>query len=293
MRGNPGGILSRDVMSNLFLKKRTGRSVIQTVRLQRKTSMFPIAATLAVLTGRVLRVRERDRAGALQDHDRALLALARTASARPRPDTLSARRRLCAHDHDGRIRHLWLSARLLSPVNGRFVEEPQDSLLETEKRRGYARLYRLLTLVAWCTAEARRFRIPVPATITLRPWPSRTLLFPQIEVLRTYHAARPPPELPSARPRRISRCSLYWRDRAVPPHHGQGREAGTRAVRQRVVLHRSVASISVFTPTYQPNQPPDMPLLQDAGPDGGEGATAEATSLCSLPLSCRKSSCAG
>ena len=142
MRGNPGGILEQSiVMSNLFLK--SGQEIVSVRSRANETQSYgtrvaPAFPTLpmAVLTDEYSASASEIVAGALQDHDRALL-VGQTSFGKGLVQTL--------FPLDGGYALKITTAKWYTPsgrsiqrerkfVNGRFVEEPQDSL-ETEAKK--------------------------------------------------------------------------------------------------------------------------------------------------------------
>ena len=142
MRGNPGGILEQSIqMSNLFLKP--GQEIVSVRSRANETQSYgtriaPAFPTLpmAVLTDEYSASASEIVAGALQDHDRALL-VGQTSFGKGLVQTL--------FPLDGGYALKITTAKWYTPsgrsiqrerkfVNGRFVEEPQDSL-ETEAKK--------------------------------------------------------------------------------------------------------------------------------------------------------------
>ena len=142
MRGNPGGILEQSIqMSNLFLRQ--GQEIVSVRSRANETQSYgtrtaPAFPTLpmAVLTDEYSASASEIVAGALQDHDRALL-VGQTSFGKGLVQTL--------FPLDGGYALKITTAKWYTPsgrsiqrerkyVNGRFVEEPQDSL-ETEARK--------------------------------------------------------------------------------------------------------------------------------------------------------------
>ena len=149
MRGNPGGILEQSiVMSNLFL--RSGQEIVSVRSRANETQSYGTRAApafptlpLAVLTDEYSASASEIVAGALQDHDRALL-VGQTSFGKGLVQTL--------FPLDGGYALKITTAKWYTPsgrsiqrerkfVNGRFVEEQPDSL-ETEAKKKARPAYR-------------------------------------------------------------------------------------------------------------------------------------------------------